>query len=228
MDNEFGTLRKKAFGGFNPKDVVDCIEKTRNELYDYKNQAQKNIEELKEKIEKLESEKAALEKVNADLAKANSELLQAAEAAAEQKESEEDEKASASDSLTVIEINAATNELKKVADDLCNSLRDFMDRIAENSISVVVENAESETEEEFNAEKFMAELEAEIYAKLGVESAEETEEEKESVPEIIKEDKVASILSQTIGFAADAQAKEKKAEVKKNVLDILNKASFIK
>ena len=80
MDNEFGTLRKKAFGGFNPKDVVNCIEKTRNELYEYKTSAEKNIEELKEKIEKLESEKSALEKVNADLAKVNSELIEKAKA----------------------------------------------------------------------------------------------------------------------------------------------------
>ena len=122
MDNEFGKLRKKTFGGFNPKDVVDFIEKTRNELFEYKTSAQKNIEELKEKVEKLESEKAALEKVNADLAKANSELLENAKCS-----EAEEAKEVAGDSLTVIEINAATNELKKVADDLCNSLRDFVE-----------------------------------------------------------------------------------------------------
>ena len=51
MDNEFGKLRKKTFGGFNPKDVVDFIEKTRNELFEYKTSAQKNMEELKEMVE---------------------------------------------------------------------------------------------------------------------------------------------------------------------------------
>ena len=228
MDNEFGKLRKKAFGGFNPKDVVDFIEKTRNELFEYKTSAQKNMEELKEKVEKLESEKAALEKVNADLAKANSELLENAGCS----ESTE-EKDSAGDSLTVIEINAATNELKKVADDLCNSLRDFMDRIAQNSISVVVESneTEAEAEEDFDAEKFMAELEAEIYAKLGVE-ADNDEVSVEVFAEEAKLDKVSEILTQTEGFTQIAEKKEAeiKAEEpqKKNILDILNKASFAK
>lgn len=226
MDNEFGTLRKKAFGGFNPKDVVDCIEKTRNELYEYKTSAQKNIEELKEKVEKLECEKAALEKVNADLAKANSELLENAKANEKAEETEP-----VGDSLTVIEINAATNELKKVADDLCNSLRDFMDRIAQNSISVVVENSEAESEEDFNAEKFMAELEAEIYAKLGVDS-DNDEVTVEVFAEEAKTDKVSEILSQTMGFAESSDKKteevKKEASEKKNILDILSKASFAK
>ena len=231
MDNEFGTLRKKAFGGFNPKDVVDIIEKTRNELHDYKNSAEKNIEELKEKIEKLEAEKAALEKVNEDLAKANSELLENAKNV----ETSEEIAESTGDSLTVIEINAATNELKKVADDLCNSLRDFMDRIAQNSISVVVENSENEAEEDFNAERFMAELEAEIYAKLGVEAEDDevtVEVYTESSEDIKAEnaDKVELILAQTKGFAENAEKKaEAKVEpAKKNVLDILNRASFAK
>lgn len=224
MDNEFGTLRKKAFGGFNPKDVVDCIEKTRNELYEYKTSAQKNIEELKEKVEKLEGEKAALEKVNADLAKANAELIEGAKSAESSAEV-------TGDSLTVIEINAATNELKKVADDLCNSLRDFMDRIAQNSISVVVENNDSEAEEDFDAEKFMAELEAEIYAKLGVE-ADNGEVTVEVFAEEPKTDKVAEILAQTENFTQTAEKAEpeikEEAPAKKNILDILKKAAFAK
>lgn len=224
MDNEFGTLRKKAFGGFNPKDVVDCIEKTRNELYEYKTSAQKNIEELKEKVEKLEGEKAALEKVNADLAKANAELIEGAKSAESSAEV-------TGDSLTVIEINAATNELKKVADDLCNSLRDFMDRIAQNSISVVVENNEAEAEEDFDAEKFMAELEAEIYAKLGVE-ADNGEVTVEVFAEEPKTDKVAEILAQTENFTQTAEKAEpeikEEAPAKKNILDILKKAAFAK
>ncbi len=235
MEKEFGALRKKAFGGFNPKDVVDCIEKTRNELHEYKTSAEKNIEELKEKIEKLESEKAALEKVNADLAKANAELIENAKA----EEKEEAESENSGDSLTVIEINAATNELKKVADDLCNSLRDFMDRIAENSISVVVENSENETEEEFNAESFMAQLEAEIYAKLGVEAdnGEVTVEvyaEEAKAEEKAECDKVSSILSQTgcFTFAAEKEEikEEKKEETpsKKNIFDFLKGASFLR
>lgn len=238
MENEFGTLRKKAFGGFNPKDVVDCIEKTRNELHEYKISAEKNIEELKEKIEKLEGEKAALEKVNADLAKANAELIENSKTG----DSEDGEKEASGDSLTVIEINAATSELKKVADDLCNSLRDFMDRIAQNSISVVVENSENEAEEDFDAEKFMAELEAEIYAKLGVDSDNDeitvevyAEEKAETENSEIKEDKISLILSQITGFSFQKDATEeneeeskKEAPQKRNILEILKGASFLR
>ncbi len=239
MEKEFGTLRKKAFGGFDPKDVVDCIEKTRNELYEYKKSAEKNIEELKEKIEKLEGEKAALEKVNDDLAKANAELIENAKSeeieAAEAEETEE--------SLTVTEINAATSELKKVADDLCNSLRDFMDRIAENSISVVVENSENEAEEEFDAESFMAQLEAEIYAKLGVEAGNNEVEvevyaEEARLEENAECDKVSSIMSQTESFTFKAEKEEIKSEIKeekkaeapakKNIFDFLKGASFLR
>lgn len=238
MEKKFGALRKKAFGGFNPKDVVDCIEKTRNELYEYKTSAEKNIEELKEKIEKLEREKAALEKVNEDLAKANAELIESARA----EEAEEAEAEASGESLTVIEINEATNELKKVADDLCNSLRDFMDRIAENSISVVVENSENEAEEEFDAESFMAQLEAEIYAKLGVEAdnGEVTVEvyaEEAKVEEKEECNKVTSILSQTESFtfkadekiaAEEKEDKKEEAPAKKSIFDFLKGASFLR
>lgn len=239
MEKEFGTLRKIAFGGFNPKDVVDCIEKTRNELYEYKTSAEKNIEELKEKIEKLESEKSALEKVNEDLARANAELIENAKA----EETEEAEIENSGDSLTVTEINAATSELKKVADDLCNSLRDFMDRIAENSISVVVENSEDKAEEEFDAESFMAQLEAEIYAKLGVDAdngevtVEVYTEEAKAEEEVVC-DKVSSILSQTESFTfafekneiktKEPETKKEEAPAKKNIFDFLKGASFLR
>lgn len=239
MEKEFGTLRKIAFGGFNPKDVVDCIEKTRNELYEYKTSAEKNIEELKEKIEKLESEKSALEKVNEDLARANAELIENAKA----EKTEEAEIENSGDSLTVTEINAATSELKKVADDLCNSLRDFMDRIAENSISVVVENSEDKAEEEFDAESFMAQLEAEIYAKLGVDAdngevtVEVYTEEAKAEEEVVC-DKVSSILSQTESFTfafekneiktKESETKKEEAPAKKNIFDFLKGASFLR
>ena len=106
-----------------------------------------------------------------------------------------------------------------------------MDRIAQNSISVVVENNEAEAEEDFDAEKFMAELEAEIYAKLGVE-ADKDEVDVEVFAEEAKLDKVSEILSQTEGFTLNTEKKEaeikNEAPQKKNILDILNKASFAK
>ncbi len=237
MDNEFGKLRKKAFGGFNRKDVVNVIEKSRNELYEYKTEAQKNIEELKEKLQKAESERDALLRENADLVKVNCELqesnkeVEALKEAYEslKAESEEKENALSPDSLTALQINAATDELKRVADDLCNSLRDFMDKIAESSVSVTLQSKE---EEPFDAEKFMAELEAEIYAKLGVddnacESIDEeytlSEEEEFSPGELEKEDKASEILSKLSFFSE----KVENPKEEKSVLDILKGASFL-
>ncbi len=241
MDNEFGTLRKKAFGGFNPKDVVSIIEKSRNELFEYKNEAQKNIEELKSKIEKIEKEKEALEKVNEDLGKANSELQK--ENAELKKTNEElsfeknnleevienKSKALPVSDNSLIYINEATDELKKVADDLCTSLRDFMEKISENSISVTVENREVQEEEEFDAQKFMAELEAEIYEKLGVETQEKAEVAlTDNIAEIDeeKEDKVSSILSRDFSFMGKSPDKAKNAEPE--IFGFLKGASFIK
>ncbi len=232
MDKEFTKLRKKAFGGFNRKDVVNCIEKTRNELFEYRAEAQKSIEELKEKLQKAESERDALQRVNDDLSKVNVALLEESSALKEKAEAfdeikEKEETELSSDSLTALQINAATDELKKVADDLCNSLREFMDKIAGNSISVVVESKKEE--EPFDAEKFMAELEAEIYSKLGIENGfeDEIDEEftisEEEFREEKKEDKADEILSK-ISFFSEKEASEKE---EKSVLDILKGASFI-
>ncbi len=214
-------LRKTTFGGFNKQDVIAYIEKVKNEAYEEKNRLQKQIKELTDKIGELEAQVSAFDEEKDKLVKKIGELSVSGEGKNE----------------TVEEINEATNHLKNVADELCQSLRDFMERISENCCSVIIEDGAGETEEEFDGAKFMAELEAEIYAKLGVEVAEKEEEyeaaEEASQPESlqIEDDKVSSILSSVSSFASAEESKEEKevnTETDTTVSDILGSLSFLK
>lgn len=211
-------LRKSTFGGFNKQDVIAYIEKVKNDAYDEKNRLQKQVKELTDKIGDLEAQVLAFDEEKERLVKRIGELSVSGEGKNE----------------TVEEINEATNHLKNVADELCQSLRDFMQRISENCCSVVIEGDENDTEEEFDGAKFMAELEAEIYAKLGVEEDESFEEdifdENISVQEE-NQDKVSSILSSVGAFSSgDTQKAEKEKEYEKDttVSDILGSLSFLK
>ena len=215
-------LRKTTFGGFNKQDVISYIEKVKNEAYEEKSRLQKQVKELTDKIGDLEAQVSAFDAEKDKLVKRIGELSVNGEGKNE----------------TVEEINEATNHLKNVADELCQSLRDFMERISENCCSVIIEDGEGEAEEEFDGAKFMAELEAEIYAKLGVEEAEkpeaeaeEKEEETASEPAQIKDAKVSSILSSVSAFASDEDCREEKEAVKENdttVSGILGSLSFLK
>ena len=217
-------LRKSTFGGFNKQDVIAYIEKVKNEAYEEKTRLQKQVKELTDKISSLEAQVSAFDAEKDKLVKRIGELSVSGEGKNE----------------TVEEINEATNHLKNVADELCQSLRDFMQRISENCCSVVIEDGEGEADEEFDGEKFIAELEAEIYAKLGVEEAEDEEEasEEEAFGEEIpvqtensaNEDKVSSILSSVGAFSSDEDKseKEEKAEKDATVSTILGSLSFLK
>ncbi len=215
-------LRKSTFGGFNRQDVIAYIEKVKNEAYEEKNRLQKQVKELTDKIVELEAQVSSFDTEKDKLVKRIGELSVSSEGKNE----------------TVEEINEATTHLKNVADELCQSLRDFMQRISENCCSVVIEDGDCEAEEEFDGEKFIAELEAEIYAKLGVEEADKTEEEgyaeEESAQESDaeeKNDKVSSILSSVSAFSsAEEHTAEKEKEDKKDntVSDILGSLSFLK
>lgn len=219
-------LRKSTFGGFNKQDVIAYIEKVKNEAYEEKNRLEKQVKDLKEKIGELESQVSSFETEKDKLVKRIGELSVSGEGKNE----------------TVEEINEATNHLKNVADELCESLRDFMQRISENCCSVVIEGSEAEAEEEFDGEKFIAELEAEIYAKLGVEETDEDKEDEECAEEAAEEtaeetgaevinDKVSSILSSVSAFSSSEEVKEEKAETAaadSTVSDILGSLSFLK
>ncbi|MBQ3136548.1 MAG: hypothetical protein IJB74_03600 [Clostridia bacterium] len=222
-------LRKSTFGGFNKQDVIAYIEKVKNDAYEEKNRLQKQVKDLTDKISELEAQVSVFDEEKDKLVKRIGELSVSSEGKNE----------------TVEEINEATNHLKNVADELCQSLRDFMQRISENCCTVVIEDGESEPEEEFDGEKFIAELEAEIYAKLGVE---ESDKEKESSEEYvdaevtaqetlfeeekdINQEKVSSILSSVSAFSFGEEVKTEKEESIENdstVTDILDSLSFLK
>lgn len=213
-------LRKSTFGGFNKQDVIAYIEKVKNDAYEEKNRLQKQVKELTDKIGDLEAQVSAFDAEKDKLVKRIGELSVSGEGKNE----------------TVEEINEATNHLKNVADELCQSLRDFMQRISENCCSVVIEDGEGEEDEEFDGEKFIAELEAEIYAKLGVEEAEASEEE--TTPEDVQQeapesnpDRVSSILSSVSAFSSVEEQKKENAQEDvrdTTVSDILGSLSFLK
>ena len=212
-------LRKTTFGGFNKQDVIAYIEKVKNEAYEEKSRLQKQVKELTDKIGELESQVSSFGEEKDKLVKKIGELSVSGDGKNE----------------TVEEINEATNHLKNVADELCQSLRDFMERISENCCSVIIEDGAGEKEEEFDGAKFMAELEAEIYAKLGVEESdkEEAEAVAEEIaqPEAVKaeDDKVSSILSSVSSFVSVEEIRsETKIEADTTVSDILGSLSFLK
>ncbi len=195
MENNF-KFRKAAFGGFNREDVINYIEKMRNEFFDYKKEVEATITQLNEKIRELE-----------DLSALHSQQETKAELC--EKEEENDIAANPID-----DINEATNHLRMVADELCRSLCDFMDRVSENTVSVVIEKQASEEEA---AEEEITEASAD--------EAIEAEEDE-------KEDRVSAILKSTGSFCCsceiteEASAKEAVTE-KKNILDVLSGASFL-
>lgn len=234
MENNFSKLRKTTFGGFNKKDVIAYIEKIKNESYEYKSRVEKTVKELETQIAELNAAATEALAEREELIRQIGELT-SGELTVVGKESQNE---------TVSEINEATSHLKNVADELCQSLREFMERISENSISVVLEGNGEETEDDFDGEKLMAELEAEIYAKLGVEESEEvTAEELSEAAQVgsddedKKDDKVVSILSAVSSFSStgckseDVSSPEPEAKAEKKdetVSNILGSLSFLK
>ncbi len=130
MDKDFSSFRKSTFGGFNRKDVINYIEKMRNESYEYKKQVEETVKSLNEKIRELE---------NAGL------LIQ--QAAAQEAPSQE------SAALDCADIGQATKHLKVVADELCRSLGDFMDKLSEKGLFDTADKeitAEADNEEKID------------------------------------------------------------------------------
>lgn len=109
MEKEFSTFRKSTFGGFNRKDVINYIEKMRNESYEYKMQVEETVKSLNEKIIELENAARLME---VDLVKC-----------------EADESVSAP-AENMSDIGDATRHLKSVADELCRSLGEFMEKLS--------------------------------------------------------------------------------------------------
>ena len=218
METNYSKLRTTAFGGFNKKDVVAYIEKIQNEAYENKLRIEKETKELNEQISELlkAADDAVREK---DMLLEKIEELSAKAVTAPVDEGKNE---------TLSEINEATNHLKSVADELCESLREFMERISENSYSVVIGGDSTQCEESFDGEKLMAELEAEIYAKLGVEDT-AAEEKLVERAEPKEDPKVNSILSVVSAFSDKEKTEpEIKNENNETVTNILGSLSFLK
>lgn len=111
MDKRFGTFRKATFGGFNRKDVISYIEKIKNETFEYRCQVEATIAKLNDKIAELETALADGEAVAAPVSVRS-------EATAE----------------GYTDIKAATQHLRQVADELCSSLGDFIEKLSQRGL----------------------------------------------------------------------------------------------
>lgn len=200
MTNE-KLFRKNVFGGFNRDDVIDYIEKTKNDFFEYRSQVELTVKELNEKVKKLEEN---LQISNAKLAEANKKAaeaiesskmsMQAAQTAEEQLEKEKAALAEKNENDPVDEINLAAERLRRVADEICDNLSSFIERIAKNSVAVTIAAPE---------ESFTPSPETE-------KQPQPTEEKKTSEPD------AASILSFIDGLLASTEAEIKKESEKKN------------
>lgn len=184
MEKEFSTFRKSTFGGFNRKDVISYIEKMRNESYEYKMQVEETVKSLNEKIVELENAARLME---VDLAVCGEEVN--APATLE----------------NMGDISDATVHLKAVADELCRSLGEFMEKLSRKGLF-------EKTEDDISSE-------ADI-----ISETEEASDEKSLV------DGILSSLSFIFedGAESDPVVEVKEAEKKSDtVTDILEVLSFL-
>lgn len=107
MEKEIGTFRKSTFGGFNRKDVINYIEKMKNETYEYKMQVEQTVRTLNEKIVELENAASLCTEGSASSVRT-----------------------SAFGAESVGDIKDATSHLKSVADELCKSLSDLIEKLS--------------------------------------------------------------------------------------------------
>ena len=109
MDKQLGIFRTVAFGGFNKKDVIDYIEKVRNDYYKYKSEVDETVKALSEKISEFEN----------------------AAKLSQQDEPLQEVTVDVQDNVKADDIDSSAKHLKSVADELCKSLSDFMDKLIE-------------------------------------------------------------------------------------------------
>lgn len=117
MDNNYNVFRRATFGGFNRRDVIDYIERIKNEFLEYKNGVEKTIAELRQQISEL-TELAQTASADCTAVKETVQVPCTAET---------------TDTLKVI--SAATEELITVADGLSKSLGDFVQTITKGDSS---------------------------------------------------------------------------------------------
>lgn len=139
MSNTERLFRNSVFGGFNKEDVIDYIENMKNEFFEYRSQVEETVKGLNKRIATLENEaKAANIRANEAENKV-ADALRSSKAAEERLALEKaaiEEKGESGDPIE--EINLATDRLRRVADEICDNLSSFIDRISENSIAVTI------------------------------------------------------------------------------------------
>lgn len=219
MENNYNRFRRAAIGGFNRQDVIEYIEKMKNEFFDYKKEVEQTVSQLNEKISELEK------------------LCETKEAEFVEEVAAAEENGEEGGNDAVSDINEATLKLRMVADELCKSLSDFMERVSENAVSVVIERREDEEESEKCIEEEEEVICEEAQEDVCDEEAqqEETPEEAEKAETEKAEDKVSSILKAADSFcfigekteAVSAEKEEEPVSEKRNILDILGSASFL-
>lgn len=144
-------FRNSVFGGFNKDDVIDYIESMKNEFFEYRSQVEQTVKELNKRIATLEGElKSAKQKVaEADRRAADAVESSAAAAVAAQKAAREElalQKAALEEKGRAVgpvdEISLATDRLRRVADEICDNLSSFIEKISESSIAVTIAQPE--------------------------------------------------------------------------------------
>lgn len=130
MENFSNVFRKTPFGGFNREDVVNYIEKIKNDFFEYKNNAQKTIDELTDKIRELE--KKVQESIN------------------ERTDNSEKECAQIDVSSSVNKINEAACHLQQTAEKICDDIGVFLDKVLQSKQDEAGVENEEETHEENN------------------------------------------------------------------------------
>ncbi len=128
-------FRKNVFGGFNKDDVIDYIENMKNEFFDYRSQVETTVNELNKKVASLENE---LKNAGLRLAEANKKAAEATEKPASPEKAAPTPQPSLTENDPLSEINLATDRLRRVADEICDSLTGFVERIAESSVAVTI------------------------------------------------------------------------------------------
>lgn len=119
MEKTNRLFRKSRFGGFNKDDVIDYIEKMKNDFFEYKSDVEKTLSLLRKRVDELEKEN---EKLLADLAN-----------------NRETEKAF-DEAYPIDGIHEATDHLKMVADEICDNLIEFLDKLNDSAFTVSIEN----------------------------------------------------------------------------------------
>lgn len=127
MDNGYISFRRAKVGGFNKKDVINYIEKMRNDFYDYKKAVEATVDSLNDKIRELE---VLNDNSKTDISKPS------------------DSGTEVRSCDPISDINASAVRLRMVADELCRNLTDFMCTVIGEAVTETEECKDEENIEE--------------------------------------------------------------------------------